>query len=40
MNYDDLVKEYSERSLTVKYLSNCPEEKSFYVAGECKDCEG
>ena len=26
--------------MTVKYLSNCPDEKPFYIAGECKDCGG
>jgi len=41
LTFPDIVKEYSERSMINQFVTNCPDEKPFYVEGSgCIDCEG
>ncbi len=30
LTFQDVIKQYSERSMTNQYVSNCPDEKPFY----------
>lgn len=35
---EEIVKVYVERSLLNKYVTNCPEDRPFYIGQVCKDC--
>lgn len=40
LSFENVVKEYSERSMTNKFVTNCPNEKPFYNKNiGCFDCD-